>query len=144
MVTARGTLWGGPPTLLIAEESLFPAISPDGRWVAALHSRSSSDPERIVIVPAAGGEPVSLGDLPLTGVGGPMWTPDGTALSFKCAAGGIENICVVPRAGGPGRQMTAFTEGTVGTYDWSSNGQLLVVRSLTASDLVVINVGKNQ
>ena len=77
-------LSGGPPTSLIGEESMVPAISPDGRWVAAYHRASSTHPERIVIVSTMGGNPVSLGDLPLA-EGGLNWTPDGSAVSFTCA-----------------------------------------------------------
>jgi len=59
-------------------------------------------------------------------------------------ADGIQNICVVPKAGGRVRQITAFTEGDVVSHDWSANGQLLVVRALTAADLVVITIRKDQ
>jgi Tol biopolymer transport system component len=138
----RADFSGGPPTRLIGEEAILPAISPDGKWVAAYHRAASSDPDRIVIVPATGGDPVILGGLPLTDVG-LRWTPDGNALSFKCALKGIQNICVVPKAGGPVRQITAFSDGEVASHDWSPSGQLLVVRTRTLTDLVVINVSDN-
>ncbi|HUF25192.1 MAG TPA: hypothetical protein VMN81_13755 [Vicinamibacterales bacterium] len=142
--TGRFAVWkmelsGGPPSRLIAEESMLPAISPDGQWVAAYYRPSPGGPERIVIVPAAGGEPVSLGELP-TADGGLKWTPDGGAVSFSCAPNGIPNICVVPRGGGRAKQITAFTEGEVASYDWSATGQLLVVRSVTKADLVRIEL----
>lgn len=139
----RMELSGGPPTRLIGEESELPAISPDGRWVAAYHRDSSGYSWRIVIVPAAGGGRVSLGDLPLDGFG-LSWTPDGAALSFTCAPDGIQNVCAVPRAGGPVRQITAFTEGELVSHEWSANGQLMVVRTRTAVDLVVITLSDNQ
>lgn len=41
------------------------------------------------------------------------------------------------------RQITTFTEGEVASHDWSSTGQLLVVRTRSASDLVLITVTDN-
>jgi hypothetical protein len=61
-------------------------------------------------------------------------------VSFVCEPDGVQNICVVPREGGPWRKVTSFTEGAVTAHDWSSIGRLLVMRSSAAGDLAIIDV----
>jgi Tol biopolymer transport system component len=143
-VSGRFAVWklplgGGSAAALLPEESAFPAISTDGRWVAASYSRTPGDPPHVVVVPAGGGEPVRVSDLPISGTNGPRWTADGR-VSFVCEPDGVQNICVVPREGGPWRKVTSFTEGAVTAHDWSSIGRLLVMRSSAAGDLAIIDV----
>ena len=149
--TGRFAVWrialsGETPTQLLPEESYFPVISPDGQWVAALRHAATNDPYslQIVVVPASGGKPLVLSDLPLDGDSAVKWTPDGRGLSFRCARDGIQNICSVPRDGGPVRQITKFKEGLIGVHDWSPSGQLLVMRTRTVFDLVMITLTDKQ
>ena len=55
-------------------------ISPDGAQIAFLRVNGKSKPQ-IYVMPAAGGEPRRLTDLPL-GAGAPVWSPDSTRLAF--------------------------------------------------------------
>ena len=129
----------------LLSESRFPAISPDGRWVAAYRRRPGPGLWEIVIVPATGGDPVSLGDLPINPSFPLRWTSDGRSVSFTCQQRGIvSNICIVPREGGPARQITSFTDAQIGSHDWSPAGRLLVVRNRTASDLIMITLRDKQ
>ncbi|MFB6549651.1 serine hydrolase [Streptomyces sp. NPDC056405] len=56
-----------------------PAWSPDGRWIAFL--RGGDGPPQLWLLPAEGGEPEPVTDLP-GGAGAPVWSPDGTAIAF--------------------------------------------------------------
>jgi len=56
-----------------------PAWSPDGSSVAFL--RAADGPAQVWLLPARGGEPRRLTDLPL-GAGRPVWSPDGSRLAF--------------------------------------------------------------
>ncbi|RII14221.1 D-alanyl-D-alanine carboxypeptidase precursor [Streptomyces sp. YIM 130001] len=56
-----------------------PAWSPDGTRVAFL--RGGDGPAQVWLLPADGGEPEQVTELPL-GAGAPAWSPDGTALAF--------------------------------------------------------------
>jgi dipeptidyl aminopeptidase/acylaminoacyl peptidase len=68
---ARRPLTHGP-----ADRS--PRWSPDGRWLAFL--RGGDDPAQAWLLPAGGGEPHRLSDLPL-GVGELVWSPDSRRLA---------------------------------------------------------------
>ena len=55
-----------------------PRWSPDGQWLAFL--RAQDGPAQVWLLPAAGGEPHRLTDLPL-GAGEPVWAPDSSRLA---------------------------------------------------------------
>jgi dipeptidyl aminopeptidase/acylaminoacyl peptidase len=57
-----------------------PAISPDGRWVAFTRATGTGAPQ-LHVMPADGGEPRQLTDLPL-GIDAPVWNPDSHRIAF--------------------------------------------------------------
>ncbi|MFJ4650289.1 serine hydrolase [Nocardia sp. NPDC088792] len=74
---------GGEPTRLtrgVADTD--PRWSPDGRSIAFL--RAGNGPAQLWLLPADGGEPEQLTELPL-GAGLPVWSPDGTRIAFAAA-----------------------------------------------------------
>ncbi|NNF00460.1 MAG: hypothetical protein HKN25_15685 [Pyrinomonadaceae bacterium] len=85
------TLWriaieGGTPKRLTMEESDFPAVSPDGRTIAA----SYGDPffnelPRLAIFDIAGGKPKKVFTLPRDSIlyNRMRWSPDGKSIVFK-------------------------------------------------------------
>ncbi|TYB41246.1 serine hydrolase [Actinomadura chibensis] len=73
------TAGGRPRRLTRGAADVSPAWSPDGSQVAFL--RGEDGPPQVWLLPADGGEPERVTDLPL-GAGPPCWKPDGTALAF--------------------------------------------------------------
>ena len=70
---------GDPQQLTTGPADSAPAWSPDGSSVAFV--RAGDGPAQIWLLPAKGGEPRSLTDLPL-GAGRPVWSPDGSRIAF--------------------------------------------------------------
>ncbi len=70
---------GDPQQLTTGPADSAPAWSPDGSSVAFV--RAGDGPAQVWLLPARGGEPKSLTDLPL-GAGRPVWSPDGSRIAF--------------------------------------------------------------
>jgi DNA-binding winged helix-turn-helix (wHTH) protein/Tol biopolymer transport system component len=68
-----------------------PAVSPDGRWVAA--TSGSEFAARLVKFPIAGGEPVDLGEGAM-----PAWSPDGKQLAFISRRSGAPRVWIMGTA----------------------------------------------
>ncbi|MBC9716583.1 serine hydrolase [Streptomyces sp. TRM66268-LWL] len=77
---------GGPARRLTREPAdTAPAWSPDGRTLAFVRGGGDGPPQ-LWLLPADGGEPEPVTELPL-GAGAPVWSPDGKTLAFTAAAG---------------------------------------------------------
>ena len=70
-----GSREGDPKRLTAGPADSSPAWSPDCASVAFL--RADDGPAQVWLLPASGGEPRRLTDLPL-GAGPPVWSPDGS------------------------------------------------------------------
>ncbi|MEV6631887.1 serine hydrolase [Actinoplanes sp. NPDC051470] len=156
--TARA-IWitgaGVPPRRLTrGENDTSPAWSPDGAWLAFVRDK------QVWLLPADGGEPEALTDLPL-GAGAPLWSPDGTKIAFAApvdrAPEDSSNAPMVTRrvdyqADGAGllrgvrkhlfvvdlddRKPRQVTEGDwhAGEPAWSPDSTTLAFAAATASD----------
>ena len=74
-----GSRDGEPERLTAGTADSAPAWSPDGSSIAFL--RGADGPAQLWLLPARGGEPRSLTELPL-GAGRPVWSPDGSRIAF--------------------------------------------------------------
>ena len=114
------------------------AVSPDGRHVAFLEWQSSERAaSNLKVVPVAGGAPVL--NLPWTTGFQIRWHPDGKMLTVKRNDRGVHNIFRVPLIGGEPTQLTKFTSGRFASYDWTADGGLVLVRTQSTSDVVLIS-----
>lgn len=81
-----GQLWrvdlpdGKPVRISRGFRDSAPRFAPDGRCIAFLRSTRTGSPQ-LMVVPAAGGEPAPVTDVPL-GVAEFAWSPDGRRLAF--------------------------------------------------------------
>ena len=139
------TLWrvpveGGTAEQLTHYGSIFPAISPDGKWVAFVFAGSS--PTGIGIIPATGGRPVKTFNLSYSSPGGTpvlRWSPAGDAIDYIDARDGVANIWRQPLDGGQPRRISDFASGLIFNFAWSTDGKdLAVARGSTTSDVVRI------
>jgi dipeptidyl aminopeptidase/acylaminoacyl peptidase len=112
-----------------------PAWSPDGAliaFVSARHDTRDTDTTRdIWLMPAEGGEPRRLTDVPGP-KGDPCWSPDGATIAYlghEHAIGGGFNtkLWTVPASGGEPVCLTADFDHTIadGSLSWSDDGRRL-------------------
>lgn len=142
----KRTIWrvpitGGASEQLTDYTSLFPVVSPDGRWISAYYRRQPKAPWQIAIIPFAGGPPVKTFDLPTDVMFQSLirWTPDGKSIAYIRDFQGISNIWALPIDGGTHKQLTDFQSDQIFWFDWSADGQQLAVsRGTVTSDVVVI------
>jgi Tol biopolymer transport system component len=139
----RPVLWkvpvqGGTPLPLTTSPTAGPALSPDGKRIAAGYWDEQPDsPWKIAILPIAGGPPERAFELPPTARATVEWTPDGQGLSYVDDRGGASSIWVQPLTGPP-RKVSELDSDIVFQHRWSSKGDLVVIRGMRASDIVIL------
>jgi eukaryotic-like serine/threonine-protein kinase len=171
---------GGHQTLLVSGEAYHPIVTPDGRSVIFLSSRTGQQSPWIVSID--GGASRQLIDVFVGAPGGDIapdgtrllfptrdnasgqatalicelpdcrrprsvpafagtrlrWTPDGRRIGYVEPGSG-RNIWTIPVGGGTPSQLTQFDDRVIVDFDWSPDGQRLVVaRRLETNDIVVM------
>jgi Tol biopolymer transport system component len=140
---SSGTVWkipveGGEPTQVIADGSIYPALSPKGE--SLLYSSLALG--KVFIAPIEGGAPLKSFDVR----GGRYsssefsWKSDGRALTFLWVRDNVSNLWEQPLDGSEPRQLTNFTAPGISKYAFSPDGkQLAMARMNVISDVVLIN-----
>jgi Tol biopolymer transport system component len=130
---------GGPASQLTEYGSVWPSVSPDGKWIACVYFPNQNERPSIAMVPFAGGQPTKVfPSLPATGNVPLVWTPDGRVISFRNNEKGVGNIWQQPVAGGPPKAVTHFTSELIFWYDRNRDGRLALSRGTDATDAVLI------
>jgi Tol biopolymer transport system component len=139
-----GNLWkvsidGGTPMRLTDKLSQYPAISPDGKWIACEYQESDKSPARIAVIPSAGGSPVKMFDtsgeidLPL------RWSADGRAIIYATLRGAASKLWSQPLDGGPTKQLADFNPDQLFSFALSADGrQLVFARGAVSRDIILI------
>jgi Tol biopolymer transport system component len=108
-----------------ARES-WPRFSPDGEWVAFTRRESRDGASEVRVIPALGGDPVSI----LPGAAMAVWAPDGRTLAFlRRAAGGSQELVVAARDGSDVR-VVLQADGTfpfLRDPAWAPDGKELAI-----------------
>ncbi len=133
---------GGEPVQLTSPGFAWPAISPDGKWIAAQQFIQIDNPisARIAIVPIEGGEPIKVFDVSVEMPALIRWSPDGRAVTYLSRRDGVVNVWSQPFEGGPSRQLTDFKSDDIFFFDWSRDGrQLLLARGTWSRDVILIS-----
>lgn len=135
---------GGQAKQLTDTMSLFPAISPDGKWVAFFAYAAAADSKpKIEIVPFSGGPvirsfEISAGFVPDNH---PVlrWTPDGSALTYVDESNGADNIWSQPVNGGPRKPITNFKSDRIFSFNWSHDSKRIAMsRGPVTTDVVLL------
>lgn len=122
---------GGPARLLAEMGEREPyglACSPDGRHLAFGWSEAPEEPYRLMLLDRATGEWRPLTEPPagISGDGAPAFSPDGSEVAFlRNTYSLIQDIHVVPTAGGAARRMTPESR-KIPSVSWSPDGKHLL------------------
>lgn len=124
-----------------SEEDMYPAVSPDGKFVAFTRDTGRGI-SRIMVVPVGGGSPQPVA-VPSQQVynARPAWTPDSTHIVFVSNVDGESHAWLAPfRSSRPARELAALGGGV---YDVaiSAAGQLGLVRQSGDSNLYMLRFG---
>ncbi len=143
--SAKPTLWrvsadGSSPAQLTNYNTSVPIISPDGKTIICRYVEDNTKTNKIAVLPATGGAPTKLLDIPIVGWQRIRWTPDGKALTYIDTRGGVSNLWKQPVDGGAAKQMTTYKSDQIISYEWSRDGKFLACeRGVETSDVVLIN-----
>jgi Tol biopolymer transport system component len=128
---------GGDPVRLTDYSSREVRISPKGNLIASEYREDVNSPWRYAIFPFEGGEPIQIFDL--AGKDQFAWSKDSRSMIYNDTLGGVGNIFSFPLDGGSPKQVTKFKTEQIYNFDWSAEGNTLVLaRGTTTSDVVLI------
>jgi dipeptidyl aminopeptidase/acylaminoacyl peptidase len=109
---------------------LDPQWSPDNTHIAFASERTDREPgevDDIWVVPASGGEPVSIAT-EHEGDRSPRWSPDGKSIAYLASSKEDESqaIWIAPAAGGAARQAAKKLDYVPSTLAWRDDGGALL------------------
>lgn len=144
--TTRQTLWrasidGGEAVQISNLFILLGSLSPDGKFIACWYrDEKPNTPNRLIILPIAGGDPTRTFDMPPTASGYPVWSPDGKAIVIYDRRTGTSNLWSQPLDGGPMKQLTDFKPDDLFARDLSRDGKTMALsRGTITSDVILIS-----
>jgi Tol biopolymer transport system component/predicted Ser/Thr protein kinase len=141
---------GGTSQKLNELNMMWPIVSPDGRQIAAMYYTDPTAVPKLALIPAEGGQPSELVDLPKDVdtqhcCGRRIaWTKDGRSIIFAVFRDGVSNLWEQPLGKAQGKsvaplQWTHFTANDVGNFAFSPDGkQIAFGRNSISNDIVLI------
>ncbi len=116
----------------------YPVVSPDGKFVACLYQETSDSPQKVAVIPAQGGAPTQLLDLPVFPFSSLRWHPNGKSLTYLTRQDGAMNLWRQPLTGGAPERLTDFKSDRFFAYAWSRDGRTLACSRGTINREVVM------
>jgi len=126
---------GGPVTKLFNTQGHDASISPDGKRIAFAAGMEDTGAKLTVLT-------IDGATVPVPAITGHTfrWTPDGKAIAYIKRDGKQENVVIQPLSGGTPTPLTAFTDGAISSYEWSLDGQRIVLTHyLQMCDVVLLS-----
>jgi dipeptidyl aminopeptidase/acylaminoacyl peptidase len=132
--TSRGAVRKKPRRKITSKDLLelhllgSPRISPDGKRVVFTVKTFGKKNDYLTNLWMA-----DIGDKPRPFTGGdkdgsPCWSPDGSRIAFVThRKKGSAQIALIEAGGGEAQELTDFPEGSLGSVQWSPDGQWLAV-----------------
>lgn len=112
---------GGETVRVTDHPGIQPEVSPDGKLIAYMSTRSQKEPRQyhLHVMPVEGGEPINIFETVLLGQTFDVhWSPDGKAIAYKATENGIQKIVSQPLDGGPPRYLFSTASESEGIAGW--------------------------
>lgn len=147
---AKPTLWrvsidGGQSVQVTDHVATTSAVSPDGKSIAFTYPESTDPraaPNRVAIIPFAGGAPQKILTLPLGGTvltAIHWWSNDSKSIFYTATTNNVTNIWSAPLDGGPPKQVTQFKDMLITGFAWSHDGKTLAcTRGALMRDAILV------
>jgi TolB protein len=146
----KPTVWrvsidGGAPEKIIDGYATNPTVSPDGESIACSYREQPNARIKIGLFSINGGQPIRTFVMGAMSVFDSVssslkWTADGRAVTYVLTAGDVSNLWSQPVSGEPAKQLTRFKSSRIFSFDWSPDGQQLILsRGTVTSDVVLIS-----
>lgn len=120
---------GGEPVVMETGAPRFPAVSPDGEWLATAYRPEGTTTNKIGVVPFNNPSATPRVFEPVAGARSPgplRWTRDNQALTYIVNRQGVSNIWKQPFNNGVAEQITNFIDNRIYSFDWSPAGHKIV------------------
>lgn len=138
----RVSIDGGEETQLVDYPAQEPRYSNDGRSFACfLLNEKTLEWNRLAIVPADGGQPIKVIDVPrdISVSRGPVWTPDDKAIMLIFNSGERQNLWMQPVDGSAGHAASDFGIPALARRDYSRDGKrIAIVRAQGITNAIMI------
>ncbi|HKX83146.1 MAG TPA: hypothetical protein VJL58_02910, partial [Pyrinomonadaceae bacterium] len=134
----RVSIEGGEPIEITSDKSYWPAVSPDGKFIAFAHGGPNADPNRdILVIPFDGGEPVNrfrvtAGALLYNRL---QWSPDSKTVVYKNEFQGLWSQSLANSAP---IAMPSSADQRVIHFAYSRDGKLLTSGGLQMREIVIL------
>jgi Tol biopolymer transport system component len=140
---------GGKPQRIAQRAGIRYAISPDRQYVAYLDQEGVASPQKqvtqIVVEALDASGVVKRFDVGSNlARGAPLrWMPGEPVITYADDKAGVSEIRGQSLAGGPPRQITSLSGGTIKSFDWSPDGkQLVLSRGMQSFELLLLELGR--
>ena len=140
---------GGSPIRLTEGKYQLPAVSPDGKLIAALYLENPTTPDqrpdKIAVVPIEGGIPIKSFGLENNPTAGSLviWSIDGKSLIYNRVRDNIANLWSQPLAGGEPKQISDFKDSFIYSFALSRDGkQIVFSRGNYTRDAILLSYDK--
>jgi len=138
----RVPIEGGEPQSLTNYRATEPRYSRDGtRFACFMPNEKTQSWTRLAIVPAEGGEPIKVFDVPPnTNMSrGPIWTPDDRGITLVVSPGQLQNLWLQPIDGGVAKAITNFQLPGIARREYSRDGRrIAIVRAEGIGNAIMI------
>jgi TolB protein len=108
--------------------NVSPAVSPDGKRVAMILSKSGNPELYVCDIDGGNLKPLTKGK---DSVSSPCWSPDGSKICFSSRVSGVSSLYTIPASGGSPTRLSVGSSPT--EPDWSPDGKFIICTTISRS-----------